>query len=151
METARRRLLLRWLAPAVVVVLSAVSVAGWAAARRANIAEEHALLRERANEIVATFQTSLNTAKVSLGLLGDIYLDNKAVGHSAFDAGARSLLSAGTTTIGIAQKDGDRYVVRVEQGGGVSVGQKVSGAIQSVARRTATSKDLVTARGATAS
>ncbi|HEY3833336.1 MAG TPA: ATP-binding protein [Acidimicrobiia bacterium] len=152
MDTARSKLLLHLLAPAVVIVLAGLSVAGWAAARNANTTEEHALLRERVNEIAGTVQTSLNTAEVSLRLLGDTYAGSKAP-HKGFNAAAKSSLGSGggsaMTAIAVAQQTGDGFVVHGAQGVGVAVGQKLTGIDAALASRALKTQQLVTARGAT--
>ena len=147
MDTTLRRRLLRWLAPTVVAALAGLSVAGAVAARHANAAEDRTLLNERVSEIAGVFQTTLSTARVSLGLLGTSYEAGGSGGHAAFDAGARSLLNEGTTTIAVAQQQGQQraFVVRAAQGAGLVVGHSLTGASAALARRAVTTKDVVTA------
>jgi signal transduction histidine kinase len=129
-------------------VLAGLSLAGWGAARKANTSEEHALLKERVNEIASTLQTSVNTSQVSLSLLGDTYTGGSAP-HAGFNAAARSSLAAGTTAIAVAQQTANGFVVRGAQGVGLAAGQRLSGAEADLARRALTTKGLVTARGTT--
>jgi signal transduction histidine kinase/ActR/RegA family two-component response regulator len=115
MEAKRTRLLFRWAAAIVFIVLATLAVAGCLVARSATQNSERRLLHERAAEIGALLTNAMTSAKTSLGLLGETYAAGRA-DDAGFRAGARSLAKGGVATVGIAQTDADRVVVRAEEG-----------------------------------
>src|ERR1700704_3801468 len=143
MDAKPTRLFFRYAAAIVFIVLATLAVAGCLIARSATQNSERRLLHERAAEIGALLANATGSAKTSLGLLSETYAAG-GVGDGGLRAGARSLAKGGVTTVGIAQTDGDRVVVRAEEGTQHN-DTTLTGARAELMRRAARAKDLASA------
>ncbi|MCU1502605.1 MAG: sensor protein [Ilumatobacteraceae bacterium] len=104
----------------VFAALAAVAIIGFAVTRSAADAQEGRLLQERASEVAAILSTA-SSLSTSLQVVGDVYAGG-GESTQAFAAGARSLVTGGVTTVGVAAAVDDQIVVRAVQGTGATVG-----------------------------
>jgi signal transduction histidine kinase/ActR/RegA family two-component response regulator len=144
MASSAHRSRLRYLAVAVFLGLSAISVGGFLITRSANQDEERRLVKERAGEVAAVLASATNNVSSTLGLLGDAYEALQAPGPG-FTAAARSALKGGVAGVGVAQLEGSHVVVRASEGNAAPVGTQLAGVPEQLVLRALNEKKLVSA------
>lgn len=112
-----------------------ISVAVFALSSRVANDQERQLLTERTDEVEALLVNSFASIDSSLRIVGPVGASADASASALFAQAAGSLVSEGTSTIGVATaRDGDFEVVAAV-GGGAAVGDQLSGARAALAAR----------------
>ena len=127
------------------VTLTSLAVAGFVFARRASHDESRRLLHESGGQVAAILASATNNVESSLRLLGDVYA---AAGEATpgFGDAAKSLLTGGATSIGVAEIVGDAVIVRAREGAGSAPGERLTGARANLFRRAADLATLISTR-----
>jgi len=129
-----RRWPLRPLSVVILLVLAAVTAASCLITRNVVAAQERLILREQTAEVAAVVGSAFAGAQSSLQLLGQI----AGSGHphpNLFAAGARAVTTASTQGWLVTTKSGTSLKVTAAAGNGPVVGQVLSGAQSTLARR----------------
>jgi signal transduction histidine kinase len=137
-----RRWPLRPLSAVILLVLAAVAAASCLITQNVVADQERLILREQTAEVAAVVGSSFAGAQSSLQLLGQIAGSGRP--HpQLFAAGARAVTTASTQGWLVTTQSGTSLKVTAAAGNGPVVGQTLSGAQGTLARRALSAKGLV--------
>jgi signal transduction histidine kinase len=137
-----KRWSLRPLSAVILLVLAAVAAASSLITHNVVADQERLILREQTAEVAAVVGSAFAGAQSSLQLLGEIAGSDQ--GHpQLFAAAARAVTTASTQGWLVTTQSGTSLRVTAAAGNGPAVGQALSGAQATLARRAMSAKGLV--------